>query len=53
MGIIGVVNFYLGFLWYMDCLSFYGYYKFLYVKNYKGFDLSESMWYCWGVCFDN
>lgn len=53
MGIIGVVNFYLGLLWYTDRLSPYGHHKSFHAKNHKGFDLSESMWYCWGVCFDN
>ena len=53
MGMIGVVNFYLGLLWYTDRLSPYGHHKSLHAKNHNGFDLSESMWYCWGVCFDN
>lgn len=53
MGMIGVVNFYLGILWYTDRLSPYGHYKSFRAKNHNGFDLSESMWYCWGVCFDN
>ena len=53
MGMIGVVNFYLGLLWYTDRLSPYGHHKSFRAKNHKGFDLSESMWYCWGVCFDN
>ena len=53
MSMIGVVNFYLGILWYTDRLSPYGHYKSVRAKNHNGFDLSESMWYCWGVCFDN
>lgn len=53
MGMIGVVNFYLGLLWYTDRMSPYGHHKSFRARNHKGFDLSESMWYCWGVCFDN
>ena len=53
MGMIGVVNFYIGILWYTDRLSPYGHRKSFRAKNHNGFDLSESMWYCWGVCFDN
>ena len=53
MGMIGVVNFYLGLLWFTDRLSPYGHRKSFRARNHNGFDLSESMWYCWGVCFDN
>lgn len=53
MGMIGVVNLYLGILWYTDRLSPYGHHRSFRVENHDGFDLSESMWYCWGICFDN
>lgn len=53
ISMIGVVNFYLGILWYTDRLSPYGHRKSFRAENHNGFDLGESMWYCWGVCFDN
>lgn len=53
ISIIGVVNVYLGILWFVDRVSFFGYYRLFCIGNCDRFDLSGSMWYCWGVCFDN
>ncbi|XP_068670202.1 glutamate receptor ionotropic, NMDA 1-like [Montipora foliosa] len=53
ISIIGVVNVYLGILWFADRVSPFGYHRSFRTGNRDKFDLSGSMWYCWGVCFDN
>ena len=53
ISIIGVVNMYIVVLWVTDRLSPYGHRKSAQAERRNGFDMSESMWYCWGICFDN
>ncbi|EDO37551.1 predicted protein [Nematostella vectensis] len=55
VGIIATVNVYLVALWIADRLSPYGYHQInkRSVDNKRHFELDGSMWYCWGVCFDN
>ncbi|XP_031563699.1 glutamate receptor ionotropic, NMDA 1-like [Actinia tenebrosa] len=55
LGIVGTVNMYLVLLWITDRLSPYGYYKNnLRNKPEEGqFNLDGSMWFSWGICFDN
>lgn len=53
ISIIGVVNLFLGVLWLADRISPYGHHRSRRPGFRDGFDLSGSMWYCWGMCFDN
>lgn len=55
LGIVGTVNLYLVVLWITDRLSPYGYYKNNLRNNPENaeFNLDGSMWYSWGICFDN
>lgn len=53
ISIIGVVNIFLGVLWLADRISPYGHHRSRRTGFRDGFDLSGSMWYCWGICFDN
>ena len=55
LGMIGVVNLYLLVLWITDRLSPYGSYRTTQRRKHANHDFTilGSMWYCWGMCFDN
>lgn len=54
LGMVGIVNIYLIALWIADRLSPYGCYATRHRNQEEQvFDLDGSMWYSWGVCFDN
>lgn len=55
LGMIGVVNLYLVVLWITDSVSPYGSYRSMRRgKNSKHkFTILGSMWFSWGMCFDN
>ncbi|KAK3732799.1 hypothetical protein QZH41_006027 [Actinostola sp. cb2023] len=55
LGMVGIVNLYLVTLWIVDRLSPYGCYATRRRDKTRDevFDLDGSMWYSWGVCFDN
>ena len=55
LGMVGIVNLYLVVLWITDRLSPYGSYAMRKRKRTRdeSFDLAGSMWFSWGVCFDN
>ena len=50
---IGIVNLYLFVLWFSDRSSPYGHKQSKEATDHNSFDLVGSMWYCWGMCFDN
>lgn len=54
LGMVAIVNLYLIALWIADRLSPYGCYATRKRNNEEHvFDLDGSMWFSWGVCFDN
>lgn len=55
LGMVGIVNIYLIALWIADRFSPYGCYATRQRDSTAAqvFDLDGSMWFSWGVCFDN